>query len=167
MKLNRGLRGAMEGLLAATLIFAAGPVFMTAAQAKAPASQAKKPAASTARKTATKKAPARKTAVRQRGQTAPTRERIVEIQEALGQQGFYSGTPSGKWDATTSDALRNFQISQGLTATGKLGAQSLQKLGLGSEITGKAAPVPQADTRPSVLSDSEINGPEPVEPASN
>jgi peptidoglycan hydrolase-like protein with peptidoglycan-binding domain len=101
------------------------------------------------------------TASRTRGQTAPTRDRIVEIQEALAREGFYSGTPSGKWDEATSEAMSKFQTAKGLTPTGKLGALSLQKLGLGSEIAGKAAPNPQADTRPSVLGESDLNEPEP------
>ena len=48
-----------------------------------------------------------KSASRPRVQTAPTRERIVEIQEALAREGFYSGKPSGKWDPATSEAMRN------------------------------------------------------------
>lgn len=109
----------------------------------------------------TKAAKGRATASRTRGQAAPTRDRIVEIQEALAREGFYSGTPSGKWDEATSEAMSKFQTAKGLTPTGKLGALSLQKLGLGSEIAGKAAPNPQADTRPSVLSESDLNDSEP------
>ena len=111
------------------------------------------------------RAPVRRPARRRpRVQTAPTRERIVEIQTALAREGFYSGKPSGKWDAVTSAAMKKFQTSNGLTATGKLGAQSLQKLGLGSDVAGRGAPLPQADPRASVLSESELNEPEPQEP---
>src|SRR5262245_1239614 len=116
----------------------------------APKSAAKPPARTT-------KTVKRKPVVRARGQAAPTRDRIVEIQEALAREGFYSGTPSGKWDAPTTSAMSSFQTARGLTATGKLGALSLQKLGLGSEIAGKAAPIPAADTRPSVLKESDLN----------
>jgi len=101
---------------------------------------------------------------RPRVQTAPTRERIVEIQNALAREGFYSRTPSGRWDAATSEAMRNFQTANGLTATGKLGALSLQKLGLGSEVAGRGAPLPQSNPRASVLSEAELNEPEPQEP---
>jgi peptidoglycan hydrolase-like protein with peptidoglycan-binding domain len=155
MKLNRGLRMAMEGLLVAMLVVAAGSGHGAAAQTKAPAT--------TAPKAVPKKAPVRR-AARPRVQTAPTRARIVEIQEALAREGFYAGKPSGRWDAKTSQAMRNFQTSQGLTATGKLGAQSLQKLGLGSEVAGLAAPLSLADTRPSAMSESELDEPEPQEP---
>ena len=44
-------------------------------------------------------------------------------------------------------AMRDFQSSHGLTATGKLDALTLQKLGLGSEIAGRAAPGPLSPTR--------------------
>jgi peptidoglycan hydrolase-like protein with peptidoglycan-binding domain len=96
-----------------------------------------------------------------RAQTAPTRARIIEIQEALAREGFYSGKPSGRWDAATTQAMKNFQTSKGLTPTGKLGALSLQSLGLGSEVAGKSAPLPQADARPSAMSEAELEEPEP------
>lgn len=81
---------------------------------------------------------------RDRGQKAPTAERIKEIQQALGKDGLYAGTPTGKWDGPTVEGLRNFQAANGLRATGKLDARSLQKLGLGSGIAGVAAPIPSA-----------------------
>ena len=100
-------------------------------------------------------------AAQRRPQPAPTRARIIEIQQALARQGFYSGKPSGRWDAATTQAMKNFQTSKGLTPTGKLGALSLQNLGLGSEIAGKGAPNPLADARPSAMSESELDEPEP------
>ena len=85
----------------------------------------------------------RKRKPRPRVQTAPTAARISEIQSALAAQGAYKAQPNGKWDAPTIQAMKDFQASHGLTATGKLDALSLQKLGLGSEIAGRAAPLPQ------------------------
>jgi len=38
--------------------------------------------------------------------------------------------------------MRKFQASKGLNPTGKLDALTLQKLGLGSETAGLAAPTP-------------------------
>jgi peptidoglycan hydrolase-like protein with peptidoglycan-binding domain len=104
---------------------------------------------------------------RPRVQTVPTRDRVVEIQNALAREGFYSGKPSGRWDVATSKAMKEFQTSKGLTSTGKLGAQSLQKLGMGSEIAGLAAPLPQANARPSAMSELELSEPEPEEPSAN
>ena len=79
---------------------------------------------------------------RERGQKAPTPDRINEIQQALAKDGSYTGTPSGKWDDSTEEALRKFQQAHGLTPTGKLDARSLQQLGLGSSVAGVAPPAP-------------------------
>jgi peptidoglycan hydrolase-like protein with peptidoglycan-binding domain len=75
-----------------------------------------------------------------RRQTAPTKERYVEIQSALAKAGHYDGEPNGKWDAKSVAAMKAFQEKNGLKVTGKLDALSLQKLGLGSEIAGLAPP---------------------------
>jgi peptidoglycan hydrolase-like protein with peptidoglycan-binding domain len=77
-----------------------------------------------------------------KGQQAPTADRISEIQEALASKGAFAGTPTGKWDDSTVDAMKKFQASHGLNATGKLDAPTLQKLGLGSQTAGLAAPTP-------------------------
>jgi peptidoglycan hydrolase-like protein with peptidoglycan-binding domain len=73
---------------------------------------------------------------------APSRERITQIQSALARGGYYQGQPSGKWDSTTVAAVQKFQSSNNIDATGKLDAPTLQKLGLGSDIAGVAAPKP-------------------------
>jgi peptidoglycan hydrolase-like protein with peptidoglycan-binding domain len=80
-----------------------------------------------------------------KGQAAPTPERISEIQAALAKNGAYDGAPSGKWDDSTADAMRKFQASHRLNPSGKLDAPTLQKLGLGSETAGIAAPTPPAN----------------------
>ena len=79
---------------------------------------------------------------RERGQKVPTSDRVSEIQQALSKDGSYSGTPTGKWDDATVEATKKFQESHGLNPTGKLDAKTLQKLGLGSETAGAAAPLP-------------------------
>ena len=79
---------------------------------------------------------------RQRAQTVPTPARVAEIQSALAAQGTYKGQPNGKWDSASIQAMKDYQSAHGLTATGKLDALTLQKLGLGSEIAGRAAPLP-------------------------
>lgn len=72
---------------------------------------------------------------------APTADRISEIQTALGHGGYYTtDNPSGKWDADTVGAVQKFQSANGLDATGKLDALTLQKLGLGSDVAGVSAP---------------------------
>jgi peptidoglycan hydrolase-like protein with peptidoglycan-binding domain len=79
---------------------------------------------------------------RQVGQKAPTPQRISEIQQALAKNGAYAGTPNGKWDASTLEAMKKFQGAHGLTASGKLDAKTLQQLGLGSQTAGMAPPMP-------------------------
>jgi hypothetical protein len=71
---------------------------------------------------------------------APSVERTQQIQAALERGGYYSGDPTGKWDAGTQDSLRRFQSANGLPPTGKLDALSLQKMGLGSDVAGVSAP---------------------------
>jgi Putative peptidoglycan binding domain len=79
---------------------------------------------------------------KQPGQKAPTADRVSEIQTALAKDGSFQGSPSGKWDEATTTAMRRFQTSHGLNPSGKLDAPTLQRLGLGSEIAGIAAPTP-------------------------
>ena len=83
-----------------------------------------------------------KTRRRERAQQAPTADRISEIQEALAREGAYQGEPTGQWDAATVEAMKRFEAAHGLNVDGKIDALSLQKLGLGSEVAGRAAPRP-------------------------
>jgi peptidoglycan hydrolase-like protein with peptidoglycan-binding domain len=131
--------------LASSLLLAAGlGVFSDAAQAGSSAPQ--KSSSSTAHKTSHGKKSSKRSRRRERGQKAPTPDRISEIQQALAKDGSYAGTPNGKWDESTQDALRKFQEAHGLNPTGKLDAKSLQQLGLGSSIAGVAAPLPSNTT---------------------
>jgi peptidoglycan hydrolase-like protein with peptidoglycan-binding domain len=100
----------------------------------------------------------KKTTRRERGQKVPAPERISEIQTALAKDGSFSGKPSGKWDASTVDAMRKFQEAHGLNASGRLDAKTLQKLGLGSQTAGLAAPMPP------VSSSSLATSPSPMPP---
>jgi peptidoglycan hydrolase-like protein with peptidoglycan-binding domain len=79
-----------------------------------------------------------------KGQMAPTPDRIREIQSALQKDGSYEGEPTGKWDATTIDAMQKYQDKNGISPTGKIDAATLNKLGLGSDTAGKGAPTPAA-----------------------
>lgn len=76
-----------------------------------------------------------------KGQKAPTSDRIAEIQQALAKDGSYSAAPSGKWDDSTVDAMKRFQTTHALNPSGKLDALTLEKLGLGSTTAGVAEPV--------------------------
>ena len=135
----------MAVIVGAALLLSAAPAIVSAKvpQAKTPPA-AKQPAPS-------KKSgkPSKNKRARARAQSVPTPDRIREIQSALAQKKFYEGEPNGKWDARAVEAMKRFQEANGLTATGKLDARSLQKLGLGSEVAGAAAPrVPASEIKP-------------------
>jgi peptidoglycan hydrolase-like protein with peptidoglycan-binding domain len=95
-----------------------------------------------------------------KGQTAPTPDRIREIQTALQKDGSYEGAPTGKWDAATVDAMKKYQDKNGLNPTGKIDAGSLNKLGLGSGTAGKGAPVPTATATSAPSNSSSADPPE-------
>jgi peptidoglycan hydrolase-like protein with peptidoglycan-binding domain len=116
------------------------------------AAQQPKSLSSSARKT-TKKHPHH---ARERGQTAPTPDRIAEIQTALARENAYQGEPNGKWDAATIEAMKKFQSANGLSPTGKIDALTLQKLGLGSEVAGKGAPMPPTGPEPGTAPDTQL-----------
>jgi hypothetical protein len=61
---------------------------------------------------------------------ARTRGGIRHIQSILAQAGYYSGEPSGEWDAKTSDALKKFQGAAKIAVTGQLDPETVRKLGL-------------------------------------
>jgi murein L,D-transpeptidase YcbB/YkuD len=95
-----------------------------------------------AAKKASGKSSSSKRARKQPGQKAPTADRVIEIQAALAKDGSFQGSPSGKWDDATAAAMRRFQASHGINPSGKLDAPTLQRLGLGSQTAGIAAPTP-------------------------
>jgi peptidoglycan hydrolase-like protein with peptidoglycan-binding domain len=121
--------------IAAALLAASAPAF---------AYQQQSTSASAGSSTAAKKKSSSKKhhSKREAMQKAPTPARITEIQSALARDGYYQGQPNGKWDSNTVAAMQKFQSSNGLEASGKLNALSLQKLGLGSSIAGVGAPKP-------------------------
>jgi hypothetical protein len=57
-------------------------------------------------------------------------KRVIEIQQALAQKGFYTGQPTGLYDEVTIDAMRRFQASQQIDVTGYPTAHALKRLGL-------------------------------------
>jgi peptidoglycan hydrolase-like protein with peptidoglycan-binding domain len=127
--------------LALTLLLAAG-LGVSALPANAQSASQKKPAASSSAKKSHKKKSSRKLSRWERGQKAPTPDRITEIQQALAKDGSFTGTPNGKWDDSTVEAMKKFQDAHGLNASGKIDAKTLQQLGLGSQTAGVAAPLP-------------------------
>jgi peptidoglycan hydrolase-like protein with peptidoglycan-binding domain len=135
MRLQRANHQALVLLLAAGL-----SVSSASAQAQKPAQ--KKSTASKSGGSSRRTKSSKKSRHRARGQKAPAPDRISEIQQALAKDGSFTGTPNGKWDASTAEAMRKFQESHGLNPTGKLDAKTLQQLGLGSPVAGVAPPLP-------------------------
>ena len=135
------MRARIATHLALTLLVVVGlGVWATAVQAQDTTqkkSSTSKPGGSSHRSKSSKKS-----SRRERGQKAPTPDRISEIQQALAKDGSFTGKPNGKWDASTIEATRKFQEAHGLNPTGKLDAKTLQQLGLGSQTAGVAPPMP-------------------------
>ena len=136
-------------IFGAAVLAAAPLVCLRAEGAPLPQSQAQSGKTSQSTAAGKKSAPAkpapRKKSTRRRrarGQQAPSADRIKEIQQALAREGHYEGTPTGRWDSASTSALKSFQQANGLDATGKVDARTLQKLGLGSEVAGMAPPRP-------------------------
>jgi peptidoglycan hydrolase-like protein with peptidoglycan-binding domain len=143
--------------LALTVLFAAGMGVGGAAAAGQGAPSSKSPSAKPRARTRHAKS-TKKATRRERGQKVPGPERISEIQTALAKDGSFSGKPSGKWDASTVDAMKRFQEVHGLNPSGRLDAKTLQKLGLGSQTAGLAPPMPP------VSSSSLATSPSPTPP---
>jgi peptidoglycan hydrolase-like protein with peptidoglycan-binding domain len=57
--------------------------------------------------------------------------RVEDIQQALIKAGDLQGTPTGRWDAQTREAMSRYQTANGFGVTGLPDAKSLMKLGLG------------------------------------
>jgi len=147
---KRKLRGVILAVMAAgSLALPAAGAQATARAATAPATNkttdapnATHPATASKKKSTSGKSSSKKKSKKVKGQAAPTPERITEIQGALAKKGMTDVSLTGKWDDSTTEAVRKFQSSNGLNPTGKLDALTLQKLGLGSETAGLAAPTP-------------------------
>ena|ERR1700676_4306230 len=130
-------------LLGAVLLMSAAPVVSSARSSAAAQSSSKKK-----KNVSSKSKGKKKAAPKVHGQTAPTADRIREIQSALNREGALTSEPTGKWDDTTTSAMRKFQEDHGLNPTGKIDAATLNKLGLGSDTAGKGAPTPVATSVP-------------------
>ena len=118
-----------------SLTWAARPVTpVSNADAKKSGAKTAAPAKSksTARKTAGRNVPARRTATWRNRQLAPTAERYRQIQEVLAAKGYLRAEEAtGVWNPTSVDALKRFQKEQKIESTGKINSLSLIALGLG------------------------------------
>jgi hypothetical protein len=98
-----------------------------------------------------KRTPVRRTTWRNR-QLTPTPERYKEIQQALSAKGYLPASEAtGKWDDTSTEALKKFQTDQNLDGTGKINSLSLIALGLGPKRDPTAIPKPATPSAPPAL----------------
>lgn len=58
--------------------------------------------------------------------------KVRDAQMALNDKGFSVGSVDGRWGPNTENAVRQFQMSKGLTASGKLDAATMSALGVNS-----------------------------------
>ena len=70
---------------------------------------------------------------RVRGQKAIDGDRVRQIQEALIREHYLKGEPSGKWDASTQQALHRYQSDQGWQSKTVPDSRALIRLGLGPD----------------------------------
>jgi hypothetical protein len=135
----------------------------TAVAAKSPAAArtptaAKKPATALQKNVAKKRAatttanhkktPARPAVTWRNRQLQPTQERYKEIQQALLAKGYLQPEQAnGIWDQNSADALKQFQATQNIDASGRINSLSLIALGLGPKHED-TLPKPQPAAQP-------------------
>ena len=91
-----------------------------------------------------------------RGQQKIDNTRTVQIQEALIKQHYLSGEPSGKWDASTEEALRKLQADNGWQNKTVPDSRALIKLGLGPSHDHLLNPESAMTTSPSPQSPATV-----------
>ena len=116
------------------LVVAAGSgVFAKAGaqQAQPPSTKAKTATSNASGKSSHKSTKKTSSRRKEKGQIAPTPDRISTIQEALAKDGSFTSTPNGKWDDSTVEAMKKFQGAHGLNPSGKAGRADVGKAGFG------------------------------------
>ena len=100
----------------------------TKAKPKTAAAKSKSHTRTTSSRTSARKG---KRTKKVKGQQKIDSERTQQIQAALIRQHYMTGEATGKWDATTEDALRRFQADNGWQNKTVPDSRALIKLGLG------------------------------------
>ena len=78
------------------------------------------------------------------------------MQYALYELGYYDGKVDGVYGTTTSDAVRAFQISNGLSADGVAGNQTLKTLYSNTAVSATAANTSYTTLRPGDTGDNVV-----------
>jgi peptidoglycan hydrolase-like protein with peptidoglycan-binding domain len=129
----------MRRLIAVAVFATCGllAIGQSTAKKKSPAAKS----AAVTKKQAVAKSASKKTAApppRRYVQQQPTPDRYREIQQALVEKGYFSGTADGNWGPESVEALKRFQRDQNIADDGKIGSLSLIALGLGPKRTQPA-----------------------------
>ena len=124
-----------------SLIFA-GVTSATTASTASTKSNAKPSSSKTHKSSASKHSSKHttKSASKSHGQHGIDQERTREIQNALIQQHYLTGEPTGNWDQSTKDALVKYQAANGWQTKLTPDSRALIKLGLGPDHKGLLNP---------------------------
>ena len=122
----------MKKLLSVMLILLSMSILISAQNTNS--NTTAKAASSNANSTATKRPPVFRA----------SKEQVTQAQTMLKQKGLYAGEATGKLDDSTRDALKKFQESEKIRATGTLNRITLEKMGIA--LTDKQKLIPVSDT---------------------
>ena len=81
-------------------------------------------------------------------------KQVMDIQQTLNERGFSSGPVDGLWGPRTSSAVKQFQVRNGLRASGEVDRKTLSALGVAGDVNGSAA----QPTAPSARDAESCNG---------
>lgn len=99
-----------------------------------------------------------------RGQRGIDPQRARQIQAALIQKNYLTGTPTGEWDTATEDAMKKYQADHGWQTKLTPDSRALISLGLGPDrsadgtpvVAKESAPTPVATPAPNTLASTHI-----------
>ena len=143
------------GMVALLCLVAGGAASATAG--KSAAKNASTSAHSSAHSTKAKSKKGKKSK-RVRGQKAIENTRTRQIQQALIEQNYMKGEPTGKWDDATQSALRKYQADHGWQTKTVPDSRALINLGLGPSKEGLLNPE-------TAMTSGAENAAKPAEPA--
>jgi hypothetical protein len=117
-------------------------------------------------RTASSKKANRKQVSHVRGQRTIDSERASQIQNALIQQKYLTGAPSGQWDSQTQVAMRQYQSDHGWQTKLMPDSRALISLGLGPNHTNDS-PVGRTSSVPSTVAAPNTQEAQSTEPIEN
>jgi hypothetical protein len=103
----------------------------------------------------------RKASWKKKGQQSINSERATQIQEALIWEKYFTGEPTGSWDARTQAALVKYQADNGWQSKVVPDSRALIKLGLGPNYSSEllnAPPKTSSAAAPSTTASRSVEG---------